>query len=165
MQDFLEAVGLQVMIGVVVLISILVAYIWRDLKNRIDVDKAEADESIRVVRDVAAVQHEVIHKLDVKVAKLETWKDAHNESDLAIHKDLKETAERQVLEVGSFRVESAEQHREVIKALAGAEERGRVGRQHLTDKIAEGTKSTSDVNSKVERLIGAFDEQKRVERT
>ena len=162
MRDFLAALGVEVAIGIVILVSLLVGYIWRDLKNKIKEDKEASDETDKENAKNLASLATKVQGLEVKVAKLETWKDSHSESDVEIHRELKVTAERHVEEVGSFRVESSEQAAKLLEAIAQSKDVGRIGRDQLRDKVEVVTDRVGVVDSKVERLVGALEEQKRM---
>ena len=150
MREVLAAIGIEIAVGIVLLISILVGFIWRKMEKKLDANSASI-----------AAAHTSIHGLELGVVALQVWKEEHNSADANIHAELKQAAENQVLEVGSFRVESAEQHRALLAAIASAEQGGREGRERLHDKVEGVTKEVAEVNAKTERLLGAFNEQKR----
>ena len=150
MREFLAAIGIEIAVGIVMLIAILVAVIWRKLEMKIEENRA-----------AIAKGYEKTHTIELSVVELQTWKQSHNESDAAIHQDLKNATERQIEEVGSFRVESSEQHKALLTALASSVDSGRTGRERLHDKVEVATGQIAEVDSKVERLIGSYEEQKR----
>ena len=146
MREFLAALGVEIGVGVVVLVSILVGVLWRKLERRIDANQMAITEGRLTIGGDGGLRE--------RLAKLETWRDEHANADLAIHSRLELALERQLEATGMFRTESAEQARAMLDALDVSSKEARTGRGEIRDEVRA-------VTGKVERLIGAQEERDR----
>ena len=146
MREFLTAIVVELIVGTTILISILIAVIWRKVERRIDGNEMAAGEAQKTA-----------DSLKIQVAKLETWKEEHANSDVAIHGRLEVAIERQIEEVGMFRSESAEQAKATLNAIGESSKEGRSGRTKIHEEL-------NLVSGKVERWIGVQEERERRER-